>query len=152
MEVRTEPQLILTDLKVKDSEEVITKLADLLNDHGYVKDSFLGAVLEREKIFATGLPTPEYHVAIPHTDAEHVIKPGFAVAVLKEPVLFGEMGTEDSLINVNIVCMLALKKNDMLVEFLQILIEMFQKLGFLRSLIDVSPQVVADLFNNQLTN
>ena len=38
-------------------DEAVLKLAQLLEAGGYVKDTFGQAVLEREKVFPTGLPT-----------------------------------------------------------------------------------------------
>ena len=151
MEFRTNPKLILTDLEVRDSTDVITKVAALLYEQGYVHDSFLAAVLEREKVFATGLPTPEVHVAIPHADPEHVIKPGIAIAVLKNPVLFGEMGQLESKIAIQIVCVLALHQADNMVLLLQNLVALFQSPGLLQKILSSNPDMISNLFNNQLS-
>ena len=64
----TQADLIQINLQAEDSYAVIQALGKMLQDQGYVHDSFIDAVLEREKIFATGLPTPEIQVAIPHAD------------------------------------------------------------------------------------
>ena len=66
-----------------DRDEAMMKLASLLKNGGFVKESFEKAVLDREKIFPTGLPTKPIGVAIPHTDAEHVNKGAMAVGILR---------------------------------------------------------------------
>jgi PTS system galactitol-specific IIA component len=151
MQAWTETRFILTDLEAKDSSEAITRLGNLLYQHGFVRDSFVPAVLEREKVFATGLPTPEYHVAIPHTDPEHVIHPAIAIAVLKKPVEFGEMGNPDARLDVHIVCMLAVRQSDSLVTILQNLVEMFQTPGLLEYVANSDPDTIANLFNQRLS-
>jgi PTS system galactitol-specific IIA component len=151
MQEWTKPNLILTDLDVKDSCEAITRLGELLTRHGFVRDTFTTAVLEREKVFATGLPTPEYHVAIPHTDPEHVIKPAIAIAVLKDPVEFGEMGNPESKLEIHIVCMLAIQQSDSLVTILQNLVEMFQTRGLLKQIVESDSVTIANLFNQRIS-
>lgn len=147
----TETRLILTDLEVKDSSEAITRLGNLLYKYGYVRDTFIPAVLEREAIFATGLPTPEYHVAIPHTDSEHVIHPAIAIATLKNPVVFGEMGNPEAKIDIHLVCMLAVNQSDSLVTLLQNLVEMFQSAGVLEQVMESDPVNIAHIFNQRLS-
>ena len=151
MQILTNPQLILTNLEAQDSTDVITKLAALLHKQGYVHDTFTSAVLEREKVFATGLPTPEIHVAIPHADPEHVIKPGIAIAVLKNPVQFGEMGQLDAKIDIDIVFMLALHQAENMVLLLQNLVTLFQSPGLLKNIIGSDPDTISNLFNKKLS-
>ncbi len=74
--------------------EVISLLADKLYEKGMVKASYKNAVLERENVFPTGLPTQGMGIAIPHADCVHVLKPSFAIAKLKNPVEFYKMGGE----------------------------------------------------------
>jgi len=66
--------LILTDLEVTDKEELLKMMGTNLMEKGLVKESFIKAIIEREKNYATGLPTKSVSVAIPHTDPEHVNK------------------------------------------------------------------------------
>ncbi|TYP56766.1 PTS sugar transporter subunit IIA [Thermosediminibacter litoriperuensis] len=118
--------LIETDLEAKNKEEVIESLAKLLIAKGYVKDSYLGAILEREKIFPTGLPTEGVGVAIPHADLNHVLMPGIALAILKNPVKFNVMGNTAEEVDVKLVFMLAINEPKMQVNLLKNLVSMFQ--------------------------
>lgn len=60
-------------------------------EKGYVKSTYIDAVLEREKTLPTGLDIGEMCVAIPHTDSKHVNESNVALAVLKNPVEFRNM-------------------------------------------------------------
>jgi len=114
-----------------ERDDAIKKLASLLEKHGFVKNSFTKAVIEREKIFPTGLPTQPIGIAIPHTDAEHVNKGAMAVGVLSEPVIFNEMGNLESTVDVSIISMLAIANPEMLISVLRKLATTFQDKEFL---------------------
>jgi PTS system galactitol-specific IIA component len=122
----TDEGLIVPRLQARSDTEAITTLGNLLHQKGYVRDTFVAAVLERERNFATGLPTPEIQVAIPHADVEHVIRPAIAIGVLDEPVKFGEMGDPDGTVDVRIVFMLAVAQSESLVSVLKGLVGMLQ--------------------------
>ncbi|MGC8786562.1 MAG: PTS sugar transporter subunit IIA [Anaerolineae bacterium] len=127
--------LILTPMNAESAVDAITQLGTLLEKGGFVKESFVPAVIKREQEFATGLPTAEVGVAIPHTDIEHVLKQAIAIGVLKNPVEFGEMGNPGSTVPVQIVCLLAVAKSEILVKILQSLVEMFQTPGLLKQIV-----------------
>ncbi|ADD01802.1 MULTISPECIES: PTS sugar transporter subunit IIA [Thermoanaerobacter] len=117
--------LIFFDVEATNWQEVLKYLADNLLRKGYVNDSFYNAVVEREKKFPTGLPTGKINVAIPHTDPIHVIKDGIAVALLKQPVLFREMGKFEGEVACDIVFMLAIKNPDGQIKVLQNFMDIF---------------------------
>ncbi|MEE9513853.1 MAG: PTS sugar transporter subunit IIA [Anaerolineales bacterium] len=143
--------LIIKPLEASSSEDAIRILGARLFESGYVRDTYVDAVLEREKVFATGLPTPEIQVAIPHTDIEHVIRPAIAVGVLQDTVEFVEMGNPDGIVNVSIVCMLAVNQSDSLVSLLQNLVGIFQDPAVLHQIVDAGDISEIDaLFNDRL--
>lgn len=115
-------------------DDAIKKMASLLKNEGYVKDSFESAVLEREKIYPTGLPTQPFGIAIPHTDSEHVNRAAMAIGVLPEAVVFNEMGSLDSPIEVRIVSMLAIEDATKMVNILSELATVFQNQGLIRDI------------------
>lgn len=117
--------LILRDIEAATKEEVISLMADKLNEKGLVKASYKEAVLRREQEFATGLPTASCSVAIPHTDSEHVNQKAISIAVLKEPVSFGVMG-DDATTDVKLVFMLAMDEEHSQLSLLQRLMQIFQ--------------------------
>ena len=132
----TSPSLIETKLEAADSTQVIESLGSLLFDQGFVRDTFIQAVLDREKVFATGLPTSEIQVAIPHADVEHVLRSAIAIGVLSNPVEFGEMGNPDGTVQASIVFMLAVKQSDSLVSLLQNLVGIFQDPTILHQILE----------------
>lgn len=119
-------ELIVINMKAKNSDESINKLSKILYEKGFVKESYIQGVLEREKNFPTGLPTEGVGVAIPHTDAEHVNNPAIAIAVLEEPVAFKMMGGIEQEVEVQILFMLAIKESKTQIELLQKLMNIFQ--------------------------
>ena len=87
--------LIKLSLEAEDKNSVLEEIALLLKDGGYVKESFSNAIKEREVNYPTGLQLEHIGVAIPHTDAEFVNEQSMAIAILKNPVNFTFMGSED---------------------------------------------------------
>jgi PTS system galactitol-specific IIA component len=115
-----EPSAVKLGIKVKDSREVVTILGELLFEKGYVQNTFVAAALSRESELPTGLPLGgEYNAAIPHTDIEHVIKPGLAMATMTSPVTFQNMVDPEEAVPVNLVILMALEKAKTQVEMLQ---------------------------------
>jgi PTS system galactitol-specific IIA component len=128
------PDLIVVGSEARSKEEVIDQLASLFLEKGYVKEGYAEAVVEREKGFPTGLPTQEIQVAIPHTEAEHCLRPGIAVATLKRSVVWIEMATHDTTLNVSIVFLLSITDPKDQVKWLKRLILMFERPGVLQDL------------------
>jgi len=124
-------ELIFVGLEANSWQEVLTKLANKLYQAGYVRESFQQAVLEREAHYPTGLRTAQVPVALPHTEKEHVLTPAVAIALLKQPVNFGEMGTDGQVVPVEIVFMLCIREPDEQVNWLSRLVSTFQLEGFL---------------------
>ena len=111
---------ILLQYPAKDAEDVVSALGDLLLKAGYVKGSFVQAALTREQSMPTGLPlSGATNAAIPHTDVEHVLKPGVALATLTEPVVFHNMANPEDTVDVKLVFLLALDQPKAQIEMLQ---------------------------------
>jgi PTS system galactitol-specific IIA component len=134
LEALIPPEFVLVGIEAEDKKEVINQLGSLLKENGYVKDSYIDAVLDREKEFPTGLRTLDVHVAIPHCDVSHCVEAGIAVGVLNSPVEFIEMATDDQLVDAEIVFLLAITKPDQQVVWLSRLVTLFQTPGFLENL------------------
>lgn len=111
--------LIYRNIDFKTSREIETFLADQLYENGYVKEGYKKALLEREQRFPTGLPSSQPAIAIPHANADLVNKTTLAVATLKEPVEFKNMGNTKEDIPVRIVIMLVIAEPHSQVKMLQ---------------------------------
>ena len=130
--------LIIPRLEAKDRTEAIQKLGSILYAKGYVKNSYVDAVLEREKKFPTGLAFEDGQVAIPHTDTEHCLKPGIAIGILNHPVEFFEMATLDKIVNTDLIFLMSIKVPADQVEWLARLVNLFQHPGFIQHFKELS--------------
>ena len=127
MSITLNQDLILLDVEAGSQYELLGIAADNLHKQGFVKDSYREAVIAREKVFATGLPTLNSGgVAIPHTDIEHVEQAAISFCKLKTPVEFVVMGDENSRVSVSMIFMLALKEAHSQIEMLQELMGILQ--------------------------
>ena len=112
---------------VTDTVGVVEVLTEALEATGYVERKYAQDVLEREKVFPTGLPTEPIPVAIPHADPDHIQRSAVGIALLAEPVEFGLMGTDGSdKVAAQVVFLLAIKEREKQVEMLQQLIQLIQ--------------------------
>lgn len=103
-----------------DSKDVITHLGTLLLESGYVRETFVEAALDRERRLPTGLPlSGNVNAAIPHTEVEHVIKPGLAMATLTAPVTFQNMVSPEEAVPCQLVFVMALDRPKAQIEMLQ---------------------------------
>ena len=127
----------LVHFPAKSRDDILRNLADLLYRCGATKDSYYQAMVDREELYPTGLPTARIRVALPHADAIHVNFSALAIATLQNPVQFHEMGGEpDSVLDVEIVLMLANADPDEQVETLRTLVNFFDEPSALESLMN----------------
>ncbi|MCC0642298.1 MULTISPECIES: PTS sugar transporter subunit IIA [unclassified Clostridioides] len=144
--------LIFKDIEVSSNEDALKFLGQRLFDEQYVKESYIEAVIAREKKYATGLPTGIYGVAIPHTDIVHVNEPGIAIGILNKPVKFIMMGTDDTEIDVKVIFMLAVKEPQEQLQLLERLMTIFQDENMLNNIIDLREESLSNLLNYKLNN
>ena len=139
-------ELIFTDVEASNSEEMIKILSSKMKGKGFVKDSYCQAVIDREKVFPTGLDTGEVKVSIPHTNPEHVNEAAILVATLKNPVKVNKMEDPASEMEANIVFMLAVKDPGQQVGTLGKLMSLFCKPEVLKKIYDSkSPEEIYSL-------
>lgn len=100
--------LVFPNKKFKNSQDALTFLAIEVEKAGYARSTYKDAVIEREKIFPTGLPTGNINVAIPHADSENVLTSTLAIMTLKEPIDFRNMGEPTNILPVSIIIMMAI--------------------------------------------
>jgi len=128
-------EAVVLHMNAENSEEVIRFLAAKLADVSHVRPSFADAVLAREKNMPTGLPLGlDANVAIPHTDPEHVLKAGLALATLEKPVLFANMEEPEEKIPVGTVFLLAINDKDKQIDVLQKIMALIQDKAALEAL------------------
>ncbi len=130
-----EPRAVKLNLEARDAREVVSILGDELYEAGYVLESFVEAALTRESELPTGLPLAgEYNAAIPHTDVEHVKKPGLALATLTKDVVFKNMVSPEEDVPVQLVILMALDKPKAQVDMLQEIAGVLQNASMIEQL------------------
>ncbi|MBA3925747.1 PTS sugar transporter subunit IIA [Listeria rustica] len=111
-----------------------SEVATILEQKGYVKPSFCEAIIEREKVFPTGLEMNGIVIAIPHTDTVHVRRPFVFVNQLRKPLEFIQMGTTDKVIEVEMVFVLGICDPASQVPLLATIMERFTQEKFIEEL------------------
>lgn len=121
------PSLVFTDVDASSSDAVMEQIGGALIREGYAKDSYIQALIEREREYPTGLEVDGFGVAIPHTNVAHVNKAGTAIAVLRNPVTFHVMGgDDDETVETRLVFMLSVVEPNKHMDKLQRIIMMIQ--------------------------
>lgn len=116
---KLDSRLVMGPLNVATDVEALSVLARRMVELGYVKSTYPEAVIARERVFPTGLPTKEFGVAVPHCDVVHVEIPTIALAKLARPVEFGLMGDDGTKVLVQLVIMLAIKDPETQIDVLK---------------------------------
>lgn len=147
-----DPSLVRIGVTAKTCEELIAAMGSMLQEKGFVKPSYVQALLDREHEFPTGIVAAGVNVAIPHSDASHVLKTTTAVCVLKEPVPFHVMGgAEDEIIDVSIIFMLAINNPQDHLAFLQQLLGLFASEEIMQKIQGATdPVLLAEVINQAI--
>lgn len=117
-----------------DKFETLDKMGTLMVEKGLVKESYVEAVKEREKVFPTGLPMEAFGVAIPHTDSIHVNRKAIMCGILEQPNEFVMMGTDDEKVQCEMAFMLAIISPDDQIAMLAKLVETCQDVSVLNTI------------------
>lgn len=143
--------LIEIGLTGSSSDEVLRHLAERFVLEGVAKESFPSAVIERERVYPTGLPAVAFDIAIPHCASEYVIETSMAVATLASDVTFRQMGSPEITLHPKVLFMLAIKDPKKQIETLQALMGVIQDEGLLGSIREATtPKEVVSLMSDAL--
>jgi len=127
--------LILTNLTAASRDDALTQMASTLVESGLCTPEFPAAILQREHEHPSALPMEGHKIAIPHTDAEHVIDSTIMFARLTRPVFFQAMGSPEKRIPVRLISMFALRESSMIGDLLETLITAYQDNKLLNDLL-----------------
>lgn len=149
LEVQIYDQLIFSNIELTTKEEVISFLADQLLERSIVIEGYKEALLARESIYPTGLPSNGYNIAIPHADYTFVKETTVAVGILKEPVTFKAMDNVEEDLDVSIVIMLAINEPHGQIEMLQRIVGVIQNDELRKNLVETEDktQSIKELIN-----
>ena len=124
-----EKENIYLDIEAKDHTELFTKMAEIFKKKGYIKESYLDAIIEREKKYPTGFEFDGYNIALPHTDAEHVLVQKTVIVRLKKEIKYKEVVSNKE-IPVKLFIMLLVKNGNEQTEILEKLIAIISEKKF----------------------
>lgn len=121
-------------LDVKNQSQLLDTMYLKLKENGFVKETYITALKEREEEYPTGILFENTGFAIPHTDSKHVNESQICFASLKNPIEFKDMTNKENVISVELVFMLAMSKPHEQVETLQNLMALFQDVNAVEKL------------------
>lgn len=127
-------ELIKVGLDAADEEDALRQMSAEFVALGVAKDSFPEALLERERVYPTGLPAIAFDIAIPHCASENVKETSMGVAVLAHPVEFPQMGSPEITLHPEILFMLAIKDPKKQIETLQKIMGVIQNADLLNAI------------------
>lgn len=133
-------ECILGNIEAPSKEAALKVMAERLYSLGYVKESYIQAIQDREANYPSGLPMEDLKIAIPHTDAVHVNQSVICFARLPENVEFSVMGDPDQKIPVRLISMFALKEKKKIGDLLETLITTYQDNDVLKALLDANDE------------
>lgn len=118
--------LIQLQMEASTPNDIFEKLGGCFIKEGYSNEDYVEALKEREAQFPTGLDINGFGVAIPHTDARYVLHETEGIVTLKNPVTFVQMGSDDTLVEVKVVVMLAIENPHTHMQKLQQILRIIQ--------------------------
>lgn len=126
----------LVDIYEKDTDfsGLVDFVSQKLSQLNFIQDSYPNAIKEREKEYPTGLETPTFAVAIPHTDPTHIKEPFIYIVKLQQEVSFGQMGTTEEYIQAKYAFFLGFNKGEDQLQLLQTLMSMFSNIEVMDAL------------------
>lgn len=143
--------VFVLDVNAADRYELLKLLAEKLYETGYVKSTYLNALIERENEYPTGLVvTDNFHVAIPHADVEHVEKEALVVVRTNRRITFRKMDDPSTEVPVDVVFLLVIKEPKGYVKFLAALTNLFTNEEFVKIILNGSPQDVENYLRKNI--
>ena len=126
-------------LEADNQEQLFDQVATLLEDKKVVTDTYRSALIEREKMFPTGLDMEFLgkdlpNVAIPHTDTIHNLTENVVVVRLAKPVTFHNMIAPEKEVEVSLLFFIINNSSSSQTNILAQLMDFFTGNGHLEAL------------------
>ncbi|MCI1986857.1 MAG: PTS sugar transporter subunit IIA [Lactobacillus sp.] len=150
VEIQYDKNLFFIQQKFADSTAALTFLSQQLITQGYAKPGYTEAILAREQVYPTGLPSAEPRVAIPHADSKLINKTTIAVATLQQPVAFHDMEEVKTTLDISMIIMLAIKEPHGQIEMLQSVVGIIQNTKLMHQIVGATSQ--DELYQLIMTN
>ena len=126
-------------LEADNQEQLFDQVATLLEEKKVVTDTYRSALIEREKMFPTGLDMEFLgkdlpNVAIPHTDTIHNLTENVVVVRLAKPVTFHNMIAPNKEVEVSLLFFIINNSSSSQTNILAQLMDFFTGNGHLEAL------------------
>ena len=126
-------------LEADNQKQLFDQVATLLEEKKVVTDTYRSALIEREKMFPTGLDMEFLgkdlpNVAIPHTDTIHNLTENVVVVRLAKPVTFHNMIAPDKEVEVSLLFFIINNSSSSQTNILAQLMDFFTGNGHLEAL------------------
>ena len=126
-------------LEADNQEQLFDQVATLLEEKKVVTDTYRSALIEREKMFPTGLDMEFLgkdlpNVAIPHTDTIHNLTENVVVVRLAKPVTFHNMISPTQAVEVSLLFFIINNSSSSQTNILAQLMDFFTSEGNLAGL------------------
>ena len=126
-------------LEADNQEQLFDQVATLLEEKKVVTDTYRSALIEREKMFPTGLDMEFLgkdlpNVAIPHTDTIHNLTENVVVVRFAKPVTFHNMIAPDKEVEVSLLFFIINNSSSSQTNILAQLMDFFTGNGHLEAL------------------
>ena len=126
-------------LEADNQEQLFDQVATLLEEKKVVTDTYRSALIEREKMFPTGLDMEFLgkdlpNVAIPHTDTIHNLTENVVVVRLAKTVTFHNMIAPDKEVEVSLLFFIINNSSSSQTNILAQLMDFFTGNGHLEAL------------------
>ena len=126
-------------LEADNQKQLFDQVATLLEEKKVVTDTYRSALIEREKMFPTGLDMDFLgkdlpNVAIPHTDTIHNLTENVVVVRLSKPVTFHNMIAPDKEVEVSLLFFIINNSSSSQTNILAQLMDFFTGDGHLEAL------------------
>ena len=130
-------------LEADNQEQLFDQVATLLEEKKVVTDTYRSALIEREKMFPTGLDMDFLgkdlpNVAIPHTDTIHNLTENVVVVRLAKPVTFHNMIAPDKEVEVSLLFFIINNSSSSQTNILAQLMDFFTGNGHLEALSELT--------------
>ena len=126
-------------LEADNQGQLFDQVATLLEEKKVVTDTYRSALIEREKMFPTGLDMEFLgkdlpNVAIPHTDTIHNLTENVVVVRLAKPITFHNMIAPDKEVEVSLLFFIINNSSSSQTNILAQLMDFFTGNGHLEAL------------------
>ena len=142
-------------LEADNQEQLFDQVATLLEEKKVVTDTYRSALIEREKMFPTGLDMEFLgkdlpNVAIPHTDTIHNLTENVVVVRLAKPVTFHNMIAPDKEVEVSLLFFIINNSSSSQTNILAQLMDFFTGNGHLEALSKITePEALFQYISEQ---